>query len=101
MDELAVGANFAGHVIRAVAGRGGMGVVYRAEWDGGDVALKVIAPELSQDREVRIRFQRKYRSEAWINNPNVMRVYGAGARDNVLYVTMRYIDGSDLDRLLA
>jgi serine/threonine protein kinase len=101
MDELAVDATFAGHVIRAVAGRGGMGVVYRAEWDGRDVALKVIAPELSQDREFRIRFQREYRAEASINHPNVMRVYGAGAKDGLLYVTMRYIDGTDLDRLLA
>jgi serine/threonine protein kinase len=81
MDELAVGATFAGHVIRAVAGRGGMGVVYRAERDGRDVALKVIAPELSQDREFRIRFQREYRAEASINHPNVMRVYGAGAKE--------------------
>jgi serine/threonine protein kinase len=101
MDELAVGTNFAGHVIRAVAGRGGMGVVYRAEWDGRDVALKVIVPELSQDREFRIRFQGEYRAEASINHPNVMRVYGAGAKDGLLYVTMRYIDGTDLDRLLA
>jgi len=101
MDELAVGATFAGHVIRAVAGRGGMGTVYRAEWQGRDVALKLIAPELSQDREFRIRFQREYRAEASINHPNVMRVYGAGAKDGLLYVTMRYIDGTDLDRLLA
>jgi serine/threonine protein kinase len=101
MDELAVGAMFAGHRIRAVAGRGGMGVVYRAEWEGKDVALKVIAPELSQDREFRIRFQREYRAEASINHPNVMRVFGAGAKDGLLYVTMRYIDGTDLDRLLA
>ncbi len=101
MDEFAVGATFAGHTIRAVAGRGGMGVVYRAEWDGRDVALKVIAPELSQDREFRIRFQGEYRAEASINHPNVMRVYGAGAKDGLLYVTMRYIDGTDLDRLLA
>jgi serine/threonine protein kinase len=82
-------------------GRGGMGTVYRAEWDGRDVALKLIAPELSQDREFRIRFQREYRAEASINHPNVMRVYGAGAKDGLLYVTMRYIDGTDLDRLLA
>jgi serine/threonine protein kinase len=101
MDELAVGATFAGHVIRAVAGRGGMGVVYRAEWDGRDVALKVIAPELSEDREFRIRFQREYRAEASIQHPNVMRVYGAGAKEGRLYVTMRYVDGTDLERLLS
>jgi serine/threonine protein kinase len=101
MEELAVGATFAGHVIRAVAGRGGMGVVYRAEWDGRDVALKVIAPDLSDDREFRIRFQREYRAEASNQHPNVMRVYGAGAKEGRLYVTMRYVDGTDLERMLA
>jgi serine/threonine protein kinase len=101
MDELAVGSKFAGHLIREVVGRGGMGVVYRAEWIGHDVALKVITPELSADREVRIRFQREYRAEAAIRHPNVMQVYGAGAKEGRLYVTMRYVDGTDLARLLA
>jgi serine/threonine protein kinase len=101
VDELALGTTFAGHRIQAIAGRGGMGIVYRAQHEGRDVALKVIAPELSADREFRIRFQREYRAEASIRHPNVMRVYGAGASDGRLYVTMRYIDGTDLDRLLA
>ena len=89
MEELAVGATFAGHVIRAVAGRGGMGTVYRADWNGRDVALKVIAAEWSQDREYRTRFQREYHAEASIQHPNVIRVYGAGATEGRLYVTMR------------
>jgi serine/threonine protein kinase len=101
MDEFGVGASFAGHVIRAVVGRGGMGVVYRAAWEGRDVALKVIAPELSEDREFRIRFEREYRAAASIQHPNVMRVYGAGANGGRLYVTMRFVDGRDLGQLLV
>jgi serine/threonine protein kinase len=103
MDELAVGSTFADHLIHGVAGRGAMGIVYRATNVPLDreVALKVIAPELSEDREFRIRFQREYRAEASIQHPNVMRVYGAGAKDGRLYVTMRYIEGTDLARLLA
>ena len=73
MDELAVGSTFAEHVIRGVAGRGGMGVVYRAAVPlGREVALKVIAPELSQDHEFRIRFQREFRAAASIQHPNVI-----------------------------
>ena len=100
MQELTVGATFADHEIVGVAGRGAMGVVYRARRGDRDVALKVIAPELSEDREFRIRFQREYEAEVSIRHPNVVRVYGAGAKDGRLYVTMQYIEGSDLATLL-
>jgi serine/threonine protein kinase len=103
MDELTVGATFADHRILGVAGRGAMGMVYRARHLGLDreVALKVIAAELSEDREFRIRFQREYEAEVSIRHPNVVRVYGAGAKDGRLYVTMQYVEGSDLAALLA
>jgi serine/threonine protein kinase len=100
MDELSVGATFADHEILGVAGRGAMGVVYRARRGGREVALKVIAPELSSDREFRIRFEREYEAEVSIRHPNVVRVYGAGAKDGRLYVAMQYIDGEDLATVL-
>ena len=55
MGELEPGTVFAGHRIEAVAGRGGMGVVYRATQLALDrtVALKVIAPGLLEDQTVR------------------------------------------------
>ena len=51
MAELAIGGTFADHVIRGVAGRGGMGVAYRALHVPlkREVALKVIAPEVSEE----------------------------------------------------
>src|SRR3954468_19312318 len=102
MDDLAVGANFAGHTILAVAGRGAMGVVYRARHQqlGREVALKVIAPEFAEDREFRIRFQREFEAEVSIRHPHIVRVYGAGAKEGRLFVTMQYVDGTDLAKLL-
>src|SRR5215218_9113621 len=103
MDELAVGATFADHVIRGVAGRGGMGIVYRAMHVPlkREVALKVMAPAVSADDEFRARFRTEFEAAASIQHPNVIPIYHAGEEDGLLYVTMRYVDGTDLARLLA
>jgi serine/threonine protein kinase len=103
MEELTVGTTFADHLILGVAGRGAMGMVFKARHLklDRDVALKVIAEELSEDPEFRIRFKREYEAEVSIRHPNVVRVYGAGAKDGRLFVTMQYVDGSDLAELLA
>jgi serine/threonine protein kinase len=100
MEDLTAGSTFAGHQILGVAGRGAMGVVYRARRGERVVAMKVIAPELSEDREFRIRFEREYEAEVSIRHPNVVRVYGAGAKDGRLFVTMQYIEGEDLASML-
>ncbi len=102
MPEFEPGSEFADHVIEDVAGRGGMGIVYRARHVPLDreVALKVIAPEFSHDEEFRRRFQREFRAAASIQHPNVVPIYHAGEEDGLLYVTMRYVEGTDLARLL-
>src|SRR3954449_6370200 len=103
MPELAIGSTFADHVINGVAGYGGMGVVYRATHLPleREVALKLIAPEFSQDEEFRHRFRREFRATAAIRHPNVISIYHAGEHEGLLYVTMRYVDGTDLARLLG
>src|SRR3954447_6922763 len=103
MPDLKPGSTFADHAIRGVCGRGGMGVVYRATHIPleREVALKVIAPEFSNDHEFRRRFRREFRATASIQHPNVVPVYHAGEEDGLLYVTMRYVDGTDLARVLA
>jgi serine/threonine protein kinase len=102
VDELAAGTDFAGHRIAGLAGRGAMGTVYRATDPAGrDVALKVLAAALTDDPEFRFRFEREARAAAMIHHPNVVRVYGGGAHAGRLYVSMRYVDGTDLARRLA
>src|SRR4051812_22749745 len=102
MAELAVGSTFADHIIRGVAGRGGMGVVYRAVHLAlkREVALKVIAAEFSTDDEFRMRFQDEATSAASIAHPHVVPIFHAGEEEGLLFVTMRYVDGTDLARLL-
>jgi predicted Ser/Thr protein kinase len=98
MTGPAIGEELGGYRLEAVAGRGGMGIVYRARQLRLDrvVALKVIAPELSRDDAFRARFQREARLLAAVDDPHVIPVYEAGEADDELFLSMRWIDGGDL-----
>ncbi|MGH3078862.1 MAG: protein kinase domain-containing protein, partial [Gaiellaceae bacterium] len=76
-SELALGTIVAGYEVEALIGRGGMGAVYRAREEGlgRKVALKVIAPELSQDERFRERFLRESRIAASLDHPHVIPIY--------------------------
>ena len=81
------GDELAGFKIEAVAGRWGMGVVYRASQRRPErsVALKVIAPELADDPRFAARFQRESAIAAQLEHPNVIPVYSAGDEDGTLF----------------
>jgi YVTN family beta-propeller protein len=102
MPDLSPGAVFAGHRIEGIAGRGGMGVVYRATHLALDhvVALKVIAPALADDERFRRRFADESRIAVSIRHPNVVQIHHAGEEDGLLFVTMDLIEGTDLRGLL-
>src|SRR6188472_3300535 len=102
MTDVLEGAHIAGCRIEAVAGRGGMGIVYRATQLSlaRPVALKLIAPEHALDAGFRERFERESRMAAAIEHPNVIPVYGAGEEDGRLYLVMRWVGGTDLQALI-
>jgi len=97
-----IGTEFAGYRIDSLIGRGGMSVVYRAENPrlGNMVALKLLSSELADDETFRERFVRESRLAAGLNHPNIIPIYDAGAFDGVLYIAMRYVEGSDLKQLI-
>src|SRR4051795_2550696 len=102
VTDFGPGDVFAGHRIEGVAGRGGMGVVYRAIQIDLDrpVALKVIAPHLAQDESVLERFVAEWPAAAAIDHPHVLPIYYAGESDGTLYLAMRFVDGEDLRHLI-
>src|SRR6202521_3163491 len=82
----------------ALAGRGGMGEVYRAE-DlklGQVVALKFLPVAFSQDAAALGRFHAEVRTARQVSHPNVCRVFDIGEADGTLFLTMEYVDGEDL-----
>jgi serine/threonine protein kinase len=101
-NDLPTGSVFAGYRIEGIAGRGGMGVVYRATQIALDraVALKLITPDLADDVDFRERFKRESMTAAQIEHPNVIPVYEAGEADDRLFITMRFIHGTDLRELI-
>jgi serine/threonine protein kinase len=80
-----------------------MAYVYRAEDRrlGRTVALKVLAPEFSSNEEFRQRFLRESQMAASLDHPNIVPIYSAGESDGLLYIAMRYVEGSDLKAMLA
>ena len=106
VDGLALpvpGAVLAGYRLGEVVGRGGMGVVFRAEDValGRPVAVKVMAAQLAADPEFRARFQREARLAATLDHPHVVDVYAAGESAGHLYLAMRFVDGADLGARIA
>ena len=102
VNQLEPGTTFAGYRIDGIAGAGGMGVVYRAMSLALErpVALKLIASDLAGDRKFRERFKRESLLAASIDHPNVIPVYDAGEADGDLYIAMRFVDGTDLRKLV-
>ncbi|MCX5059803.1 serine/threonine protein kinase [Streptomyces sp. NBC_00201] len=97
-----LGRQVAGYRIEREIGRGGMAVVYRARDLRLDrtVALKLLAPDLARNDTFRLRFTHESRAAAAIDHPHIVPVFEAGETDGLLYIAMRYVEGSDLRHLL-
>jgi serine/threonine protein kinase len=101
MRELAPGELLGPYLLADELGRGGMGIVYRAERPGiGTVALKVLRPELSADETYRRRFEREGRIAAELEHPHLVPVVDAGVLDGRHYLAVRYVEGGSLAQRL-
>lgn len=91
--------------IESLLGEGGMGAVYLAEHEqlGKRVAVKIIAPWLTQNRELVARFYREARLLQAIDNEHIVDVLDAGtfSEDGVMYIVMSYLPGGSLESLCA
>jgi serine/threonine protein kinase len=86
-------------------GKGGMGVVYRAErvLVGDEVALKILRAEFVAEEETVERFRREARAAAKLRHPNVVTIYDYGearGADAPAYIVMELLNGESLRDLL-
>ncbi|WP_433666457.1 protein kinase domain-containing protein [Nocardia sp. CA-136227] len=95
------GENFAGYQILRKLGAGGMGAVYQARDRDLPrfVALKLLTLP-GGEREHRARFQREADTVARLQHPNIVTVYARGEDDDRLWISMTFVDGSDVARAL-
>jgi serine/threonine-protein kinase len=101
-EDTRVGTELAGYRIERVIGRGGMSVVYLAEHARLErkVALKILSPELAGSERFHDRFLRESKLAASIDHPNIVPIYDADEAAGVLYIAMRYVEGSDLKQAI-
>jgi serine/threonine-protein kinase len=88
--------------ILGLAGRGGMGEVYRAD-DlrlGQQVALKFLPPAVAGDPLRLAQFHHEVRIARQVSHRNVCRVYDIGEDHGRVFLTMELVDGEDLAALL-
>jgi hypothetical protein len=97
------GDHVAGYRIERVLGRGGMGTVYEATQLSLNrtVALKILAPQLTEDLHFRERFRREGHIQAAIDHPHIVTVYEAGEADAGLFLAMRLVRGSTLKDMIV
>jgi serine/threonine-protein kinase len=96
------GTPFGRYQLIELLGRGGMGEVWRAHDTAIDrtVALKMLLPRFAEDPEFEQRFRREARAAARLDDPHVVPIHDVGEIDGRLYVTMRLINGVDLQTML-
>ncbi|MFE3545590.1 serine/threonine-protein kinase [Nocardia sp. NPDC059177] len=97
----AVEDTFAGYRIEGTLGQGGMGTVYRARHPRlpRTVALKLLNRAVSEDPELRRRFEQEADIVAGLDHPGIVGVYDRGTHDGHLWISMRFIEGTDAARL--
>jgi hypothetical protein len=88
--------------ILELLGRGGMGVVYKAQQIHLDrlVALKILPPSHARSAGFVERFRREAKSLAKLNHPNIVSVYEAGESNGLYYFVMELVDGLNLRQTL-
>jgi serine/threonine-protein kinase len=99
---LQTGATFAGFTVIRLLGSGGMGEVYLVRHPrlSRNDALKVLPPELAEDPQYRLRFEREADAAAALFHPHIVGVHDRGECDGRLWLSMDYVEGADAGQLM-
>ena len=95
---LSSGTKLGPYEIQSLLGAGGMGEVYRAKDARLDriVAIKVLPPSFSADRDRMQRFAQEARAAAALNHPNILSIFDIGDEHGSPYVVSELLEGETL-----
>ena len=95
---LSSGTKLGPYEIQSLLGAGGMGEVYRAKDARLDriVAIKVLPPSFSEDRDRMQRFAQEARAAAALNHPNILSIFDIGDEQGSPYVVSELLEGETL-----
>ena len=98
-----VGRQLGPYRIEAPIGAGGMGEVYHAKDTrlNRNVAIKVLPPQWTADRQRRTRFEREARAVAALKHPNICTIYDIGHDDGTDFLVMELVEGESLAARLS
>ena len=99
LKELTTGSTFAGrYKIIEELGAGGMGRVYKVQDTDikEKVALKLLRPEITLDKEAVERFSNELKLARKISHRNVCRMFDLGRAEGTTFITMEFVPGEDL-----
>ncbi len=83
-------------------GSGGMADVYRAKCHRLNryVAMKILKPEYSSDRNFVSKFRAEAQSAAGLSHPNIVNVYDVGDDEGLYYIVMELVEGITLKKFI-
>jgi len=98
-----IGKTLKHYMVEQLLGKGGMGVVYRAQDVrlGRPVALKILKPELTADPDKKKRFLQEARSASAVTHPAIAQIYDVDEVEGKTFIVMEFVEGKTVSQLIA